>query len=240
LQRIATEAADLVLCVSRYTRARVVGWAAIAPERVVVVPDTVADGFTPGDNQELRAAWGIEGKRVLLTVGRMASCERYKGHDHVIAAVPDVVRRGHNIVYLIIGEGDDRARLEAIARKVGVTERVRFLCAVDQERLVAAYRIADLFLMPSAGEGFGIAFLEAMASGTPALGFDVAGARDALVEGELGTLISEVDDLPDAIARILAEKPDRNALSRAVRARFGQEKFYAQVGMVLGRLVQAT
>jgi phosphatidylinositol alpha-1,6-mannosyltransferase len=132
------------------------------------------------------------------------------------------------------------ARLEEVARKVGSAERVRFLRAVDQERLVAAYRIADLFLMPSAGEGFGIAFLETMASGTPALGFDVAGARDALVEGELGTLISEEDDLPDAIARLLAEKPDRNALSQAVRARFGQEKFYAQVGMALGRLVQAT
>jgi phosphatidylinositol alpha-1,6-mannosyltransferase len=239
LQRIATEAADLVLCVSRYTRARVVGWATIAPERVVVVPDTVANRFTPGDSRELRAAWGVEGKRVLLTVSRMASCERYKGHDHVIAAIPDLVRRGHDVVYVIIGEGDDRARLEEIARKVEVSKRVRFLGTVDQKRLVAAYRMADLFLMPSTGEGFGIAFLEAMASGTPALGFDVAGARDALVEGELGTLISEEDDLPDAIARLLAKKPDRNALSQAARTRFGQEAFYAQVGTALGRLVQA-
>ena len=109
---------------------------------------------------------------MLLTVGRMASCERYKGHDHVIAAIPDLVRRGHDVVYLIIGEGDDRARLEEIARKIGVAERVRFLGAVDQEHLAGSYRMADLFVMPSAGEGFGIAFLEAMASGTPAFGFD--------------------------------------------------------------------
>jgi phosphatidylinositol alpha-1,6-mannosyltransferase len=238
LQRIATEAADLVLCVSRYTRARVVAWAAIAPERVVVLPNTVADIFTLGDIQELRAAWGVEGKRVLLTVGRMASSERYKGHDHVIAAIPDLVRRGLDVMYLIIGEGDDRTRLEEIARKVGVAERVRFLGAVDQERLVAAYRMADLFLLPSAGEGFGIAFLEAMASGTPALGFDVAGARDALVEGELGTLISEEDDLPDAIARFLAKKPDPTALSQAVRARFGRDVLQAQVNLALQRLLQ--
>jgi phosphatidylinositol alpha-1,6-mannosyltransferase len=91
--------------------------ATIAPERVVVVPNTVAEIFTLGDSQELRAAWGIEGKRVLLTVGRMVSCEGYKGHEHVIAAIPDLVRRGHDIVYLIIGEGDDRARVEQIARK---------------------------------------------------------------------------------------------------------------------------
>jgi phosphatidylinositol alpha-1,6-mannosyltransferase len=104
----------------------------------------------------------------------MASSERYKGDDHVIAAVPDLVRRGHDIVYLIIGEGDDRARLEEVARKIGVSDRVRFLGAVDHQRLVAAYRMADLFVMPSAGEGFGICYLEAMARGTPALGLDVA------------------------------------------------------------------
>jgi phosphatidylinositol alpha-1,6-mannosyltransferase len=234
LQRAATEAADLVLCVSRYTRSCVVGWATIAPERVVVVPNTVADIFTPGDSQELRAAWGIEGKRVLLTVGRIVSCERYKGHDQVIAAIPDLVRRGHNVVYLIIGEGDDRARLEEIARKIGVAERVRFLGAVDQQRLVAAYRMADLFVMPSTGEGFGVVFVEAMASGTPAFGLDVGGARDALAEGELGTAVSEESDLPGAIARLLGQpKPDPNALSQAVRARFGRTIFRAQLNMAI-------
>jgi len=233
LQRIATEAADLVLCVSRYTRACVVGWAAIAPERVVVVPNTVTDIFIPGDGQELRAAWGIQGKRVLLTVGRMASCERYKGHDQVIAGIPDLVRRGHDVVYVIIGEGDDRARLEEIAREIGVAERVRFLGAVDQQCLVAAYRMADLFVMPSAGEGFGIAYLEAMACGTPALGLDAGGARDALADGELGAVVSETE-LVTAITRLLvAPRRDPAELSHALRARFGREIFRACVGMAL-------
>ena len=239
LRRASTEAADLVLCVSRYTRACVIGWAAIAPERVVVVPNTVADGFTPGDTYGLRAAWGLEGKRVLLTVGRMASCERYKGHDHVIAALPDLVRRGHDVLYLIIGEGDDRARLEEMARKVEVAERVRFLGVLGARDLVRAYRMADLFVMPSIGEGFGIAFLEALASGTPALGFNVAGSRDSLAEGKLGTVISEENELPGTIARLLAKpKPESMALSQAVRARFGREVFEAQVGMAIERLAQ--
>ena len=129
LQRAALEAADLVLCVSRHTRAAVLSWAAIAPERVLVVPNTVREAFTPGDDSTQRAALALEGKRVLLTVGRMDSRERYKGHDRVIAAIPDLVAKGHDICYLVVGEGDDRARLEALARDAGVSERVRFLGA---------------------------------------------------------------------------------------------------------------
>ena len=239
LQRAATEAADLVLCVSRHTRACVVGWAAIAPERVVVVPNTVADGFTPGYGRELRAALGIEAKRVLLTVGRMDSRERYKGHDRVIAAIPDLVTWGHDVVYVIIGQGDDRARLEDLAREIGIAERVRFLGAVAAGSLAETYCMADLFVMPSTGEGFGIVFLEAMASGTPALGLSVDGARDALADGELGTAVLE-SDLAPAIARLLAmPRPDPDALSRAVRARFGRRIFHVQVRTALDRLLQS-
>ena len=132
LQRAAVEAADLIMCVSRYTRACVAGWAAIAPERVVVMPNTVEDAFAPGDGSALRTALGLKDRRVLLTVGRMDSRERYKGHDRVIAAIPDLIAQGHDVVYLIIGEGDDRARLEELARETGVADRVRFLGAVSQ------------------------------------------------------------------------------------------------------------
>ena len=192
LHRAAVEAADLVLCVSRFTRARVLGWAAIAPERLVVLPNTVGAAFTPGDGSALRAAWGLQDKRVLLTVGRMDSRERYKGHERVIAAIPELVAAGHDVVYLVVGEGDDRERLEARAREAGLADRVRFMGSVELPKLIEIYRAADLFVMPSTGEGFGIAFLEAMASGTPALGLDIGGARDALADGELGTGVTEV------------------------------------------------
>ena len=185
LSRQAVEAADLVLCVSRYTRQKVLDWAAIAPERVVVLPNTVGSMFTPGDGSALRAAWGIEGKHVLLTVGRMSAQERYKGHDRVIRALPRLLADGHDVVYVIVGEGDDRMRLEALANELGVAGKVRFVGPVDLKTLVDAYRMADLFVMPSTGEGFGIAFLEAMACGTPALGLAAAGATDALADGEL-------------------------------------------------------
>jgi phosphatidyl-myo-inositol dimannoside synthase len=240
LQRAAVESADLVLCVSRYTRAAVLSWATIAPERVLVVPNTVREAFTPGDGSTTRASLAAGSKRVLLTVGRMDSCERCKGQDLIIAAIPYIVAQGHDVEYLVVGEGDDRARLEALARDVGVSERVRFLGAIGLQSLIEIYRMADLFVMPSTGEGFGIAFLEAMASGTPALGLDVAGARDALADGELGTAVSEAE-IPVTIARLLAEpKPDPGALAAAVRGRFGRETFAAGVSTAWNRLIEGT
>jgi phosphatidyl-myo-inositol dimannoside synthase len=236
LQRAALETADLVLSVSRHTRARVVGWAAIAPERVLVLPNTVADAFMPGDGSALRAELGLEGMQVLLTVGRMDSRERYKGHDRVIAALPKLWEKGHDLAYVVVGEGDDQARLENLAREAGVAKRMHFLGGVGPERLAELYRVADLFVMPSTGEGFGIVFLEAMASGTPALGLDVAGASDALGDGELGALVSEVE-LVDTIDRLLSShKQRRDKLSEVVRARFGRQAFANRLRAAVGRL----
>jgi len=237
LQRAALERADLVLSVSRYTRGAVLAWAAIPPERVLVLPDTLRETFTPGDGSKQRASLGLEGKRVLLTVGRMVASERYKGHDRVMAAIPELVKKGHDISYLIVGKGDDRSRLEARASELGLSDRVTFLGPVDSQTLLETYRAADLFVMPSTGEGFGVSFLEAMASGIPALGLDVAGARDALGEGELGTAVSE-NDLVSAIGRLLAQpRPDPAVLAGAVRARFGPQRMkdsaYSAVSRVM-------
>ena len=97
---------------------------------------------------------------------------------------------------------------------------MRFFGATKLQQLTEPYRAADLFVMPSAGEGFGIAFLEAMINGTPVLGLDIAGARDALADGELVTAVSEAEFFV-AIARLLVEpKPDPGALAGATRARF--------------------
>jgi phosphatidylinositol alpha-1,6-mannosyltransferase len=236
IQRTAMERADLLLCVSRHTRAAVLSWAAIAPERALVVPNTVREVFTPADGSAQRAALGLKSTSILLTVGRLDPRERYKGHDRVIAAIPDLVAKGHDICYMVVGEGDDRARLEALARDTGVSDRVRFLGAVGLQRLIEIYRVADLFVMPSTGEGFGVTFLEAMASGTPALGLDIAGAKDALADGELGTVASE-NELSAMISRILNQsKTDSVELAIAVHARFGQKHFANNALNVLNRL----
>jgi len=238
LRRAAVEASDLVLCVSRFTRASVLGWAEIAPERVVVLPNTVRVEFAPADGS-LRSVWGLQDKRVLLTVGRLDARERYKGHDRVIDAIPQLVAAGHDVVYLIAGEGDDQKRLQTRARQAGVVDRVKFLGAVHLSGLIEIYQAADLFVMPSTGEGFGIAFLEAMASGTPALGLAMAGATDALADGELGTLVPESKLVAALIQELERKKPEPYRLAAATLARFGRQPFTTSACAVINRLTEA-
>jgi phosphatidylinositol alpha-1,6-mannosyltransferase len=239
LRRSAVEAADLVLCVSRHTRASVLRWASIAPERVLVLPNTVGEAFTPGDGSALRAAWSLQGKCVLLTVGRLAPDERYKGQDRVIGTIAKLVSEGHDVVYVIVGGGGDRARLETVAREAGVADRVRFVGAVDMDTLVQAYRMADLFVMPSTGEGFGIAFLEAMASGTPALGLAAGGATDAMGDGDLGTAVTESDVAAELTRALAHPKANEHELAAAVRSRFGRGSFVAGVRAAFERMLEA-
>jgi phosphatidylinositol alpha-1,6-mannosyltransferase len=164
--------------------------------------------------------------------------ERYQGDDRVHAAIPQLLGRGHDVVYVVVGEGDDQPRLVAFANKTGVEDRVRFMGAVGRQTVIDAYRAADLFVMPSIGEGFGTAFLEAMASGTPALGLAVAGARDALADGELGMAVAEADLLA-AIERALGgPSSDPGALAAATRARFGRKPFARSARMVIDRLLE--
>jgi phosphatidylinositol alpha-1,6-mannosyltransferase len=203
----------------------------LIPERVLVLNNTVQSRFTPGDRLAARTKFGLGDEFVLLTVGRLDARERYKGHDRVIAALPLLHHReGRQIVYHIAGDGDDRVRLEAAAKTAGVAERVRFLGQVPAADLPDLYRSADLFVLPSHGEGFGIAFLEATASGTPALGLAAGGAPDALGDGALGTLVGCVGALPEALqVAIAAPRPDAAMLSDATASKFGALGFQERI-----------
>jgi len=234
-QRKALERADLVLCVSRDTRARALTHCDLQPERAVVLNNTVDSRFMPGDREGARVKFGLGGEFALLIVGRMDQLERYKGHDRVIAALHGLKHpEGRRIVFLIAGDGDDQSRLQTEASKAGVSDRVRFLGQVPVEDLPDLYRAADLFVLPSTGEGFGIVFLEAMACGTPSLGLAAGGAPDALVDGALGIMVGDAEALPDALqAAIAASRPNAATLAAATVSRFGTVRFRERVGAAI-------
>lgn len=150
-----------------------------------------------------------------MTVSRLASSERYKEHDRVIESLPRVLLEHPDAIYLIVGDGDDRHRLEILATEVGVQERLRFAGFVAARELPDYFHLADVLVMPTTGEGFGIAFLEAMASGIAVIGGTRDGSLDPLADGMLGTPIDPEngEELTTAICTAL-----RNADARSDRA----------------------
>lgn len=237
LLRLAVERADLILTVSRDTRTRVLSWANVEPERVRVVPNTVAEDFTPADTSSARANLRLSDEFVILTVGRLAAGEQYKGHDRVIPLLKCLSESGVAPLYLIAGEGDDRPRLEALVRHHGVGAQVRFLGYVPREQLPDLYRAAQLFVLPSSGEGFGIVLLEAMACGTPAVGLAHGGVLDALCDGELGLVLKEEELLPGLLRACCDRRNGRlqsgPALAGRLAARFGRPAFEWRIGALL-------
>lgn len=209
LRQWSVESADLVTSVSRYTRRRFLRWARNSPSSVRVLPNTVSDRFHPGAKpRDLIEHLSIAGKKILLTVGRLSAEERYKGHDRVIECLPALIREIPDLVYLIVGEGKDRYRLEVLARRHGVDDKVRFLGRIGEEDLPDYFRLADVYVMPSTGEGFGIVFIEAVVSGVPVIAGNSDGSVDALADGRLGTLVAphDRDSLVQAI-RAALRKP---------------------------------
>lgn len=227
---------NVVLCVSRDTCTKYSRQS--ASENAVVVHNTVGSDFTPGNRAAARARFQLDDRFVILTVARLDARNGYKGHDKVIAALPRVVAEtGRRVTYLIAGIGEDQPRLEQLAREAGLANVVRFLGKVSRAELPDLYRAADLFAMPSTGEGFGIVFLEAMACGTPAIGLAFGGSPDALADGALGACVPPEADFSAALAAaVAAPRPDPVELASKVQARFGLAAFEQRVGDVLTHL----
>ncbi len=234
--RTATESADLVLAVSRDTRRRVLSWAELPPERVRVLPNTVRPMFAPGQRHAARARFAPGAERLIVTVGRLSPGERYKGHDRVIASLPSLQQRWPGIRYLIAGRGADRERLETLAADHGVLAAVRFLDLPKDDDLVELYRAADVMALPSTGEGFGIAFVEALRCGTPVLGLGAAGAADPL------TLFPEGVATEATVGMVLAQLlSDPVTVQPATQARledrFGRATFTTRARSLFDSLI---
>jgi phosphatidylinositol alpha-1,6-mannosyltransferase len=184
--RSALDGTKLVTSVGRFTKHKLLTWAKLPPHRVRVLPNTVASGFFPREKRrDLVEKYALDGKRVILTVGRLSPSERYKGHDRVIRALPEVIAQVPDAIYLIAGVGDDELRLQQLAAERGLTGLVVFTGHVPDGELPGYYALADVFAMPSIGEGFGIVWLEAAACGLPFVAGNADGSVDALVEGQI-------------------------------------------------------
>lgn len=187
-RRVCLSFVDAVWSVSRVTRDRMNAWAKLSPSKYVVIPNTIRleEYGTGPRRQDLVKRFGLDGKKVVLTLARLSGSERYKGVDEIMNSLPALLEREPTLLYMIVGDGDDKARLEAKAKDLGVDGHVVFTGYVDDKDKADYLRLADVFALPGRGEGFGVVYLEAMACGVPVVGSRLDGSREALGDGVLG------------------------------------------------------
>jgi colanic acid/amylovoran biosynthesis glycosyltransferase len=163
-----------------------------------------------------------EGLPHLLCVGRLVDL---KGQSLLIEALVELTRRGTRAVLTFVGDGPKRVELEELALELGVADRVRFVGAVGQDAIGDLYRSADVFCLPSLAEGLPVVLMEAMAFEVPVVSTRIMGIPELVDDGRSGLLVtpSRLDELTDALERLIADPALRARLGRA-----GREKVHAE------------
>jgi len=180
-------------------------------------------------------------------IGTLSRLVERKGFDTVLRAMPRVLEEFPDALYLVVGDGPDRPRLEAMVRDLGLGGSVHFAGSADEESLAAWFRTLDVFVMPSREipssghvEGFGIVFLEAGACGRPVIGGRSGGVVEAVQDGSSGVLVNPGDpeDLARALLAMLRDPQRARHLGRSGRLRVEREFTWEKVLEPLGDFLE--
>ena len=179
---MARSAAAVIVC-SYYMRGHVADIFDIDERRVAVIPNGVdpTELRPSGDLAALRREFAAPAEKLVLLVGRLVY---EKGFQLALDALPEVIDKVGGVRFLVAGSGTHEAELRAQAKRLGLDEHGTFLGWIGDDVLHSLYRIADLCVVPSIYEPFGIVALEAMASGCPCIVADTGGLREVVPRGE--------------------------------------------------------
>ncbi|MDQ3025095.1 MAG: glycosyltransferase family 4 protein, partial [Pseudomonadota bacterium] len=231
---------DQFVSISDVTRRKFQNWSGVRKKKVTLLPNAIHTGWygVGPRNPDLVARYNLHDKTVIMTLGRLVSSERYKGFDEVIDVMPGLVAKLPNLVYLIVGDGSDKHRLMAKASELGLAEHVRFAGMIPEAEKADHYRLADAFVMPSRGEGFGFVFLEAMACGIPVVASKLDGGKEAVLEGRLGVLV-DPDNPTDVRRGILEALASKAGVVPEGLQHFSFENFEKRSHAIVNHLILA-
>ena len=219
LTKVVIKSADKIICNSQNSADIMLNRWGVSEEKVVVLhPGVDINKFSPEPKRPKPTTW--TGRTVLLTVGRL---QKRKGHDMLIRALPRLREIFPDILYSIIGDGQERENLEALSKAIHVQECVEFRNEVSDEDMVACYQNCSLFVLPNRTigydiEGFGMVLLEAQACGKGVMAGNSGGTKETFEEGRSGFIVdcSEPEYLVEIIGKVLNQF-DLEALGRIGR-----------------------
>lgn len=213
------------------------------PATISVVPngvDTATFDRSAWDTQELcelRRGLDLDGKRIIISVSRLVPKNAL---DDLVRAMPSILRDHPDAALLLVGDGSELGKLEELTRRLGIENRVRFTGSVEHRDTAKYLLLSDVFVRPSASEGLGSAFLEAMACGVPVVATPVGGIPDFLRDGETGLLCRPHDpeSVASAVHRSLADLSLAERLSRNGRELVQQDYDWDKVAARIGDLYE--
>jgi phosphatidylinositol alpha-1,6-mannosyltransferase len=233
---------DEIIAVSRFTADKLCELHKISPAKLRVINNCL-DPFLPytdarASKAGLRRRYGFsDSDKVLFTLSRLSAKERYKGYDLVLQSIVSLKNHHPGIRYLLAGsyDAEEKKYLDDIIERLDLSKHVVMTGYVADEELAAHFSMADIYVMPSVKEGFGIVFIEAMYYGLPVIAGNRDGSVDALCDGELGLLVDPLDvvAIKNAIEEMLEDKncymPDRELLMK----HFSYDNYKSKVDLVL-------
>ncbi len=224
-KKVMLQKVDSIMCISQFTKQKMQSLYSL-PEYKYQVLNNCLDPFLasmpfPAETDRLRNRYGFKaGDFVILTLSRLSATEKNKGYDKVIYSLKELGKQYPHLQYLFVGKYDneEKKRLDKLIEDYGLTGSVVFTGFIADDELAAHYTAADLYVMPSEKEGFGITFIEAMYYGLPVIAGNRDGTTDALCNGELGILVDprNQDKITSAIQKVIENKeafmPDHQLL----------------------------
>jgi len=220
LVRRVLKSADLCIANSQNSRKLLTDeWGIDESKTVVLHPGVDARWFTPAARSETarnRLGWGD--RPVLLTVGRL---QRRKGQDQMIRALPLIRQQFPNVLYAVVGGGEDRTRLEQLVAALNLQENVRLHGELGDELLLDCYRQCDLFALPNREldgdiEGFGMVLVEAQACGKPVIAGRSGGTSETMIPGKTGLVVP--CETPEPLAEAVLHLLENDALREQMGA----------------------
>jgi glycosyltransferase involved in cell wall biosynthesis len=236
---------DLILPVSKFTKDTMTTLNTF-PENQFKVLNNCLDPFlsaplTADKDERLLSKYELtKDNIILMTLTRLSANEKYKGHDNVLHALKKMIVTDPSIRYLLVGKYDasEKKRLDKLITDLDLNKYVVFAGFVLDEEIAAHYNLADIYIMPSKKEGFGIVFIEALYYGKPVIAGNKDGSVDALCNGQLGLLIDPDNeaDIINAVDKVIKNKaayiPDQNLLMK----KFSYESYKNNLKEILDSL----
>lgn len=208
-ERLGFHEADCIIAVSYRTKATIVEHYGIHPDKVIVVHNGVLHDEHEKDLPEILGEFRAQGKRIVLFLGRITI---QKGPDYFLYTAKRVLEKDPNVIFVITGSGDMEHQVIRLAAQLGISRNIVFTGAVWGDDRIRLYRAADVYVMPSVSEPFGITALEALANGTPLVVSKQSGASEVITH-TLKSDFWDVDDMADKILAVLGSRALRDTLS---------------------------